>query len=428
MAADPQTHPPQGPLDAEHAGPTGAQDDRSLWTLFRVFLGLGLVGFGGPVAHLALFQRVLVERLGWLSGEELAARIALFQALPGPASSQVGMSIGLSRAGLAGLGVAWLGFTLPAALYMTAVALWWRTTPPPAGLLAGLLALAAVVVAQALWTMGQRLCPAAPQRLLALASAAVVVAWPGVPGLLSAVALGAAVGLLLPPAAPAASQGANGRTPHRVTPATVMSLVLLAVGLLVLPWLAGVSPVLELFEQMFRIGALVFGGGHVVLPLVQAEFGQIVDPLAIQTGYGAAQAMPGPLFAFGAYVGALALPGLPMLGAAVGLVGIFAPAMLLVLAAEPLRDWLKRGVRRQQALAGINAAVVGLLLSVLLTELLPRVLVDRMSLLLVLLLAGVVWVLRTPLWLSALVAVAAGLALPALGSVTGLLPAAPVLP
>jgi chromate transporter len=358
---------------------TAPGDDRGPGAVFRIFLRLGLTSFGGPVAHIAFFRDELVVRRRWLPERDYVDLVALCQFLPGPASSQVGMALGLRRAGYAGALAAWAGFTLPSALALIALALGLAHSGGAlaAGALAGLKVAAVAVVMQAVWAMARSLCPDTPRRLLMLVAATLAVTLSGVAGQLAALLVGAAAGLAglatpSPPAHPAApaTPGADtaGRTPGWRS--GIVALVLFAALLVGLALLARVTgdPILVTLDLFYRAGALVFGGGHVVLPLLQAE----VVPrgwLSADTflaGYGAAQAVPGPLFTFAAFVGA-ALPA-PLggwVGGLLALVAIFTPAFLLVVGALPFWERLRTRPRAQAALAGVNAAVVGLLLAAL---------------------------------------------------------------
>ena len=349
-----------------HAARTPARP-ASLWAVFATFLRLGCTSFGGPVAHLNYFRSTFVERLRWLTPQAYADLVALCQFLPGPASSQVGIALGYQRAGLAGALAAWAGFTLPSALLMATLALL-LDGHLDAAYLHGLKLVTLAVVAQAVWLMGRSYCPDVRRALLALACAALARYAGGMAGQLGALLLGAVAGLLLPTAPLAtAHQPLSGPMRQRTGAAL---LLLLALLLLALPLAAALhpSPALRLFTAFFRSGALVFGGGHVVLPLLQAELVKpgLIDADTFLAGYGAAQAMPGPLFTVAAFLGA-ALPQAPnaWLGAALALCAIFLPAFLLVLGALPLWELLRSNRRAQAALRGVNAAVVGLLLAAL---------------------------------------------------------------
>lgn len=348
----------------------------SPWTVFLIFLRLGLTAFGGPVAHLAFFRSEFVHKRGWLDDAAYADLVALCQFLPGPASSQVGLALGLARAGYAGAAAAWAGFTLPSALLLIACALglahWGGLS---AGLLAGLKIVALAVVAQALWGMAQSLCPDWRRRLLALGAAALALTLPGTWGQLLVLATGALVGLAgLSAPVPTAAAGLHCPIPARQG---LFWLLLCAALLLALPLLAQYQPAQgwALVAAFFRTGALVFGGGHVALPLLD---GAVVasgwlDAPTFLAGYGAAQAVPGPLFTFAAFLGsAIAAPqgaAMATLYGLLALLAIFAPAFLLVAGALPFWQNLRSQPRVRTALAGINAAVVGMLLATLLAAL-----------------------------------------------------------
>ncbi|MGP3695846.1 chromate efflux transporter [Rhodobacter sp. NSM] len=327
--------------------------------VFLAFLKLGLTSFGGPVAHLGYFRDELVVRRRWLGDGAYADLVALCQFLPGPASSQVGFALGLLRAGLPGALAAWAGFTLPSAALMAAFGLAAGGIDHPAaeGALAGLKVVAVAIVAQAVWGMGRSLCPDRERASLAAAAAALAVLAPGAAGQIGAILLGALVGVLIGRGEPVE----GGRLALPLTRrAGIACLGTVAGLLLVLPLLAGLSPLLALADGVARAGALVFGGGHVVLPLLEAEVVRpgLVPPDAFLAGYGAAQAVPGPLFTFAAYLGAVAEGPV---GAVVALVAIFAPGMLLLCGVLPFWDALRRAPRAQSAMQGANAAVVGIL-------------------------------------------------------------------
>lgn len=342
--------------------------DRSPWAVFVVFLKLGLTSFGGPVAHLGFFREEFVARRRWLGERAYADLVALCQFLPGPASSQVGMALGLSRAGWRGALAAWAGFTLPSAVLLALVALGvsGQAGMIPAGALHGLKVVAVAVVAQALWGMARSLCTDAARITIMSAAACVALIAPSAWGQVGVIAVAAVIGLL--------RLRASDDSPHDPLPIdvgrrTAIALLSLFLVLLVaLPLLARWtdSHALSVFDAFFRSGALVFGGGHVVLPLLQAEVVPTgwVDPDAFLAGYGAAQAVPGPLFTFAAFLGA-AMTGAPSgwAGGALCLVAIFLPGGLLVAGAMPFWERLRGDARARAALAGVNAAVVGLLLA-----------------------------------------------------------------
>lgn len=331
------------------------------------FLKLGLTSFGGPVAHLAYFRTEFVERRRWLDDGRYADLVALCQFLPGPASSQVGMALGLARAGWPGALAAWAGFTLPSALAMIlfaqAVAQWsWLTA---SGAVHGLKLAAVAVVAQALLGMARSLCPDRPRATIAIGAALIALLAPGTAGQLAAIALGAVAGRLV-------LRLSGGSEPSQPLAAGVRrgtGLVLLGIWaclLLLLPLLATAheSPWLNAAAVFYQAGSLVFGGGHVVLPLLQAGVvpSGWMDSEAFLAGYGAAQAVPGPLFTFAAYLGAAM--GAPLGGWTGGvamLLAIFLPAFLLVAGALPFWEALRARADVRGTMGGLNAAVVGLL-------------------------------------------------------------------
>lgn len=338
--------------------------------MFRVFLRLGCTSFGGPVAHLGYFRAELVERRGWLDEAAYADIVALCQFLPGPASSQVGVSLGILRAGLPGGLAAWCGFTLPSAFLLIAFAYGVAQAGDlsHAAWLHGLKTVAVAVVAQAVWGMARTLCPDRKRVTLAIAAAVLALAVPSAFGQVGAIAAGAAYGwgfIREPPRI----TGQLGFTLSRRL--AIASLVLFAVLLLVLPLAATTgSHVLDLFARFYRSGSLVFGGGHVVLPLLQQSVvppGWIGDD-GFLAGYGAAQAVPGPLFTFAAYLDAAMAP-LPngWLGGLLCLVAIYLPSFLLLIGVLPFWDKLRQQGAVQAMLRGVNAAVVGILLAALYT-------------------------------------------------------------
>jgi chromate transporter len=327
-------------------------------------LRLGCSSFGGPVAHLGYFQRSYVERRGWIDGQTFAGIVALCQLLPGPTSSQVGFLVGWHRAGWLGALAAWLGFTLPAAILMYAFALVaprWHG-PITDAVLHGLKMAAVAVVAQAVWSMARSLCPDLRRALLALAAAAGMWLGHGIWAQFFVLALGALAGLFLCrgmqfPAQRSFEIGA--RTAGWAL--TAFLVLLVATSLLAARFPHGLGALAAIF---YRSGAFVFGGGHVVLPLLRAALvpgGWVSDDVFL-TGYGAAQAMPGPLFTFAAYLGAAAAPsGSVGLWAAAAVICIFLPGLLLAVGGLVLWRYAARLPRAGAALAGVNAAVVGIL-------------------------------------------------------------------
>jgi chromate transporter len=344
----------------------------TMLSVFRVFLRLGCTSFGGPIAHLGYFRTEFVERRRWLDEATYADIVALCQFLPGPASSQVGVSLGILRAGLFGGLAAWCGFTLPSAvaLILFAYGVAGFGDLNHAAWLHGLKIVAVAVVAQAVWGMARNLCPDRQRATLAVGAALLSLAVPSALGQLAAIGIGALFGwwfIRLPPK-PVNAQ--LGFTLSRKM--AVGALVLFFVLLAALPVLAGASGshTLELISSFYRSGSLVFGGGHVVLPLLQQA---VVPPGWISNdsflaGYGAAQAVPGPLFTFAAYLGTAMRPRPSgWAGGVICLLAIYLPSFLLLIGVLPFWDGLRKRVAVQAALHGVNAAVVGLLLAALYT-------------------------------------------------------------
>lgn len=345
------------------------KENASFVSILLIFLRLGLTSFGGPVAHLGYFREEFVNRRRWLSEQHYADLVALCQFLPGPASSQVGLALGLSRGGFKGALAAWCGFTLPSALVLILVA--YGVMSPdsglPQGVIHGLKLVAAAVVAQAVWGMAQSMCRGTKEVTLMVAAAAALLLLPSVWLQPLVLLLAGVIGVFLFPARPLNDQT---HLPIQVSQRRGTALLLVFFALLPgLPLLSAMvsSPVLTLFDLFYRAGSLVFGGGHVVLPLLQAETvlpGHVSEDFFL-AGYGAAQAVPGPLFTFAAYLGTSMqlLPG--WLGGVIALVAIFTPSFLLVAGVLPFWNRLSRNRPVRSALVAINAAVVGLLLAAL---------------------------------------------------------------
>jgi chromate transporter len=338
--------------------------------VFLTFLKLGCTSFGGPIAHIGYFRHEFVERRKWLDDKTYADLVALCNFLPGPASSQVGIAVGISRAGLAGGLAAWLGFTLPSALALILFAYGFTALGlgASAGWLHGLKIAAVAVVAQAVWNMGRTLCPDRTRASFAVAAALIVFAIPGTYGQLGAIAAGAVAGWTLLDPAKLADSREERFAIGRPLAIIAWGLFFGLLALLPLARHASASPILEIVDSLYRTGSLVFGGGHVVLPLLRTEVvppGWVSDDVFL-AGYGAAQAVPGPLFTFAAYLGAVMNhpPG-GVAGGLLALVAIFLPSFLLVLGALPYWEALRRKSAMQRALSGVNAAVVGLLLAAL---------------------------------------------------------------
>ena len=386
--------------------------------VFRVFLRLGLTSFGGPTAHLGFFHDEFVTRRRWLDEASYADLVALCQFMPGPASSQAGLAIGYLRAGYPGAAMAWLGFTAPSAVIMILFA--WGLASGWGGEAAWLHALklvAVAVVAQAAWTMGRSLWTDRRRTAIGLAAAIVLLLVP-FPAMQLAVIAGAALAgrwLLetqTAPAAPSAEGDASFAAGRGRRHAAALLLGLFAVSIVALPALAAIAeiPGLAVFDSFYRAGALVFGGGHVVLPLLEAE---VVAPGWVGrdvflAGYGAAQALPGPLFTIAAFLGAhVPFFDSPVTGALVALVAIFAPSFLLVPGLLPFWSGLRERRGARTALAGVNAAVVGLLLAALYDPVFTASVRGAADFAWVLGAFGLLFVLRWPPWLVVAIAAVA---------------------
>jgi chromate transporter len=343
----------------------------SALTVFKVFLRLGLTSFGGPIAHLGYFREEFVNRRKWITDRAYADLVALCTFTPGPASSKVGIGIGLSQAGLPGAFAAWLAFTAPSALALVLFGFGVIALGDRFDLewLHGLLVVAVAVVTAAVWGMARNLTPDPPRITMAACAAIVVLIWPTPLGFIGAMVAGGIAGLFLLKAGADEEQTTAGANVSRT--AGVVALTLFFGLLLALPALRAAFPsvqTLALLDSFYRAGSLVFGGGNVVLPLLQAEVvppGWVTND-AFLAGYGAAQAVPGPLFTFAAYLGTVsAVPPSGWIGAAICLVGIFASSFLLVIGTLPFWDALRRFALMRSALLGVNAAVVGVLLAAL---------------------------------------------------------------
>jgi chromate transporter len=340
----------------------------SILEVFLIFLRLGLTSFGGPIAHLSYFRQEFVTRRKWTDEQGYADLVALCQFLPGPASSQVGIALGLSRGGVRGAMAAWLGFTLPSALVLTLFGFGLSFFGNALGeaWLHGFKVFAVAVVAQAIGGMARTLCPDVPRVFIALVAAILASLVPSASGQITAIALGGCAGRMFLRTEKPLPQSSMPAGIGRKVGGVALSLFFLLLA--VLPIIAEASQnfFVRLTDSFYRAGALVFGGGHVVLPLLKAEVVQKgwVSNDAFLAGYGAAQAIPGPLFTFAAYLGSVATrPPAQVLGAALALVAIFLPSFLLIVGTLPFWERLRQYQAMQSALLGINAAVVGLLLA-----------------------------------------------------------------
>lgn len=358
------------PHPSEPAPPAAPARPGKVMEVFLAFLRLGLTSFGGPVAHLGYFRSEFVERRKWLDDRNYSDLVALCQFLPGPASSQVGMALGLARAGWAGSLAAWVGFTLPSALLLIlfAYGMAQYSALAGSGIVHGLKVVAVAVVAQAVGGMAKSLCPDRLRAGLAILAALLTLALPSALGQIGAIVACGLAGrwlLQLPPQPPVNHQNYPVSRRAGLVALTIFGLLLIALP----AWAASTgSPLLALVDGFYRAGALVFGGGHVVLPLLQATVvpGGFVGNPDFLAGYGAAQAVPGPLFTFAAFLGAV-MTG-PLTGWTGGLfflTVVFVPAFLLLVGALPFWEMLRQRSGIQSTMAGINAGVVGILLAAL---------------------------------------------------------------
>ncbi|MBB3212706.1 chromate transporter [Herbaspirillum sp. Sphag1AN] len=342
--------------------------------LFFIFLKLGCTSFGGPVAHLGYFRQEFVVTRRWFDEQAYSDMVALCQFLPGPASSQVGMAIGMQRAGIAGAMVSFAGFTLPSALLLVLFALGLHDVAAHwgSGWLHGLKIVAVAVVAQALWGMGKSMAPDARRASIAVAAAVMVTVMPSPSAQIVVIMLAAGAGILLldtsirSPSSEERAVVPSDRMHGRFVGLLYLLLFLVLLALLPVVAEKSGSYLLHLMSGFYRSGALVFGGGHVVLPLLQAL---VVPPGWVSNdnflaGYGAVQAVPGPLFTFAAYLGAMSTQNPnSWLGALMATLAIFLPGFLLVAAAMPWWHSLRHALRMRRAMLGVNAAVLGILVS-----------------------------------------------------------------
>ncbi|EOV0102652.1 TPA: chromate efflux transporter [Vibrio vulnificus] len=328
--------------------------------IFKTFFWLGWISFGGPAAHIGYFRHTFVEKLKWISDEEYAQLVALSQFLPGPGSSQVGFGLGYKKGGLPGACAAFLGFTLPSVVIMLLLALVSSQVTDTAlfqNVVHGLKLLAVVVVADAAWGMYKNFCRSPLTVGICVATAVALLVFSGIATQIAVLILAALIGVI-------ALKGENKATEHGFTP-SLTPLVIFAALLLLLPLLTTAQPLVRLFNEFYQAGSLVFGGGHVVLPLLQNIVGEQISQDAFLTGYAAAQAVPGPMFTFATYIGYVLHPSSPILGAIVATLAVFLPGFLLMLGV--LKNWqlLAANPRVSGALQGVNASVVGLLVAAL---------------------------------------------------------------
>ncbi|HFQ4899084.1 TPA: chromate efflux transporter [Vibrio vulnificus] len=328
--------------------------------IFKTFFWLGWISFGGPAAHIGYFRHTFVEKLKWISDEEYAQLVALSQFLPGPGSSQVGFGLGYKKGGLPGACAAFLGFTLPSVVIMLLLALVSSQVTDTAlfqNVVHGLKLLAVVVVADAAWSMYKNFCKTPLTVGISVATAVALLVFSGIATQMVVLIIAALIGVI-------ALKGENKATEHSFKP-SLTPLLTFAALLLLLPLLATAQPLVQLFNEFYQAGSLVFGGGHVVLPLLQNIVGEQISQDAFLTGYAAAQAVPGPMFTFATYIGYVLHPSSPILGAVVATLAVFLPGFLLMLGV--LKNWqlLAANPSVSGALQGVNASVVGLLVAAL---------------------------------------------------------------
>lgn len=382
--------------------------------VFFAFLKLGLTSFGGPIAHLGYFRDELVVRRRWLDDHAYADLIALCQFLPGPASSQVGFALGWMRAGPLGALCAFLAFTLPSALLLVALALGASALEGGigAGIVAGLKIVAVAIVAQAVWGMAHALCPDRPRATLAVLAALIATLAGSSLGQIGAIVMGGLAGLVLLRGLERPAGGSLVLSiPRRAAGLALAAFFILLIGL---PLIAPLNPLLAIFDAFYRAGALVFGGGHVVLPLLEGEVvarGWIGENQFL-AGYGAAQAVPGPLFTFAAYLGALVSPAPDgVAGAGIALAAIFLPGFLLLVGAMAFWDRLRALPAARAAMAGANAAVVGILGAALYDPVFVSAITSPAAFALALVCCALLMVWKAPPWSVVLMGAVGGLLL-----------------
>jgi len=387
--------------------------------VFLVFLKLGMTSFGGPAAHIGYFRDEFVNRRGWLKDKGYADLVALCQFLPGPASSQVGMGIGLSRAGIPGAVAAWCGFTLPSAAFLIifAQAVTIGGKYSDAGWLHGLKILAVAVVAHAVISMARSFCNDRVSGTITIFSAAMALCVSASWGQIAVIVIGACAGRLFLTSSSNEEYSGLNIPVGRITAYSCLTLFFSL--LVLLPLMAAYWPnhLLAVVDRFYRVGALVFGGGHVVLPLLQSAVskGNWVDNELFMAGYGAAQAVPGPLFTFSAYLGAIMSP-VPhgWIGGLASLLAIFLPSFLLVIGLLPLWEKLRRNNAAKTSIAGVNAAVVGLLGAALYNPLWTNTIRTHNDFVLALAAFGLLAIWKLPPWKVVLVTATAGLLIEAL--------------
>ena len=417
--ADAVAEEPTGPTDIAD----GAPFPISVGSLFQVFwaaLRLGLTSFGGPIAHLGYFREEYVVRRKWLDEQSYADVVALAQSLPGPASSKVGIIVGTVRAGLPGAVLAWLGFTMPSAIALMVFGYGVQQfAVADAGWLHGLKLAAVAVVAQAVWGMSRNLAPDRERATIAIVAAIVALTWHSAVTPVLIIVIAGVVGWRLLPAP--VTESDRVAISQRIRPwmgivARVLFFVLL-LGLPSLRQVSGENQTLAVVDSFYRSGSLVFGGGHVVLPLLQSE---VVAPgwvgnETFLAGYGAAQAVPGPLFTFSAYLGTVMIPEPNgVIGGLIALGAIFLPAFFLTIGPLPFWDILRRRPAFQSVLRGVNAAVVGLLLAALYDPVWTSAVKDASDFALASAALGLLMLWKLPPWLVVILSALGGAGLAAI--------------
>ncbi|MFZ5649304.1 MAG: chromate transporter [Bacillota bacterium] len=389
----------------------GEERKGSLLEVLGVSSRLGLTSFGGPIAHLGYFRDEYVVRRKWLDEKTYADLVALCQFLPGPASSQVGIAIGMIRAGFFGGIVSWFGFTLPSVLALTLFAYALQGFDASnTGWLHGLMIAAVAVVAQAVWGMAKSLAPDRTRASIAISTAIIILLWPSPFSQIALIVAAGLLGWLFLPRPPAAEAPPICVSLSRR--AAIASWIIFFALLAILPLIRQLSDSywLAMFDSFFRVGSLVFGGGHVVLPLLQSEVvptGWVTDAQFL-AGYGAAQAVPGPLFTFASYLG-MVMNGVA--GAVAATFAIFLPSFLLVTGGLPFWDYIRRRPGFQASLNSINAAVVGILLAALYNPVWIKAIKSPWDFSLALLAFGLLFIWKLPPWLVVLVCALGGMAL-----------------
>ncbi|ABV35192.1 chromate resistance protein-related protein [Shewanella sediminis HAW-EB3] len=348
-------------------------------SIFKAFFALGWISFGGPAAHIGYFRITFVEKLKWLDDKEYGQIVALSQFLPGPGSSQVGFALGYKRGGLGGACLAFIGFTLPSVLIMLVLAVLssqLTTTPMFQSIVHGLKLLAVIVVADATIGMYKNFCRQKLTIGLCIATAVSLLVFPGIATQMLVLAIAAIIGAKM-----LANQQANIDQSFRPSVAPLVLFVLLLIGL---PFVAQQLPMLALFSDFYQAGSLVFGGGHVVLPLLQNIVGDQISQDTFLTGYAVAQAVPGPMFTFATFIGYELLPDAPLFGSLIATLGVFLPGFLLLLGV--LRNWQQLASNKlvSGAINGVNAAVVGLLVAALYQPVFSSAVVDGLDFALIL--------------------------------------------